>query len=343
MPYRYSQVATDALADAQKCITDRRADPVRNRNTMFRLMQQNMLAYTYDDHVPGFARSGVINSRSFSELLQQPTVNARAEGTARFGVDFLLTTQQVAKVEGDIFEQLDGAVLWNTAAMWNTYMVTGDWPGGLRYPRPAATLRRLERQIAVLALPRHFDWVRLLTPDAHRAVERVRAGLRRMDLLLPTSTPDIMVVALPEEFRQGPGALRYQTMLPDLRAPAQAILMTAYEEMCGRIEAGEFVLAIAVKKSLRSDRLYQPLYEANVMQLLLEGRLGAPQVDFEVHTIESAGTGAADTYRAASLSAVATNHPNPHRAVRDLYQLTDAPSLVRRLLDFLTIRMAQIP
>jgi len=71
------------------------------------------------------------------------------------------------------------------------------------------------------------------------------------------------------------------------------------------------VLAIALKKSLRSDRLYQPLYEANIMQLLLEGRLGAPQVDFEVHTLQSAGTAAVETYKSASLAAVATER---HRA-----------------------------
>jgi Cfr10I/Bse634I restriction endonuclease len=67
----------------------------------------------------------------------------------------------------------------------------------------------------------------------------------------------------------------------------------------GKVEAGEIILTIALKKSLRSDRLYQPLYEANIMQLLLEGKLGAPQVDFEVHTLESAGKAARDTYRAA--------------------------------------------
>jgi hypothetical protein len=75
---------------------------------------------------------------------------------------------------------------------------------------------------------------------------------------------------------------------------------------------------------------------------LLEGKLGAPQVDFEVHTLESAGTGAVDTYRAASLAAVATGHSNPHRAVRDLYEPANADELIRRFLDFLGQRTAQI-
>jgi hypothetical protein len=82
------------------------------------------------------------------------------------------------------------------------------------------------------------------------------------------------------------------------------------------------------------------------MQLLLEGELGAPQVDFEVHTLESAGTRAVDTYRAASLAAVArrgdADPPRPHRAVRDLYEPEHAEDLVKRFLDFLSVRMAQV-
>src|SRR5439155_10442935 len=100
----------------------------------------------------------------------------------------------------------------------------------------------------------------------------------------------------------------------------QQLLGRAYRSFEGRVEPGEILLAIALKKSLRSDRLYQPLYEANIMQLLLEGRLGAPQVDFEVHTLQSAGTRAVETYRAASLGSVATRHAQPHRAVRALYE-----------------------
>lgn len=86
-----------------------------------------------------------------------------------------------------------------------------------------------------------------------------------------------------------------------------------------------------------------PRKPPNIMQLLLEGKLGAPQVDLEVHTLGSAGTGARDTYRAASLGAVARDEANPHRAVRELYEPEHADQLVRRVLDFLNKRTAQIP
>jgi hypothetical protein len=342
MPYVWSQVATDALPDDHKCVQDLRAAPVRNRHTLFRLLQQNMLAYTFDSFVPGFSLSGVVNDKAFTELVEQPTVNARREGAHRFAADFALTREQVAKVEGDIFEILDATVLWNAAAMWNAYMVSGVWPRRSAYTKPPPALRRSTRQVAVLSLPRNYDWVLLLTPRARQGVDQVRDELATADLLLPTSTPDVMIVVLPDGFREGPPNGRFTSALPDLGLTSQTILADAHLDLEGRIEADEFVLGVAIKKSLRSDRLYQPLYEANVMQLLLETKLRAPHLDFEVHTLEAAGTAAVETYRAASLPGVATNDPDPHRAVRDLYRLARAPALAQRLLSFLEQRMAEL-
>jgi Cfr10I/Bse634I restriction endonuclease len=336
MPFAFSAVATRSLAAADRCIEDRRNNPVRGRTTLFRLLQQNMLAYTFP-FVPGFSGPG-INALPFRELIDRPTSNARDEGELLYGTDFVLTSQQIAKVEGDIFEEVEAAVHWNTAARWNTYMTGGTWPSPPRYGRPSAT-RSPRRQIAVLSLPRRYDWVRLLVPKAKQEIGALRAELSRHGLSLPTSTPDLLVVALPREYRSD---LRFQTELPDLGRTSQALLDHTYEDLEDRIEPGEFVLAVALKKSLRSDRLYQPLYEANIMQLLLEGRLGAPQVDFEVHTLESAGTAALETYRAASVSAVAARHTTPHRAVRELYEPENAGEVVRRFLMFLDRRMAQV-
>jgi hypothetical protein len=197
----------------------------------------------------------------------------------------------------------------------------------------------VNRQVAALNLPRGFDWVRLLVPEARDEITALRDELAESDLLLPTSTPDMVVVALPEVCMD---ELLYRTEVPDLSRDSQRTLSTAYEQFLDRVRPEEFLLAIALKRSLRSDRLYQPLYEANIMQLLLEDRLGAPQVDFEVHTLGSAGTDAVETYRAASLARVATKHANPHRAVRDLYEPTNADEVVRRFLDFLGHRTALI-
>jgi hypothetical protein len=124
--------------------------------------------------------------------------------------------------------------------------------------------------------------------------------------------------------------------------PSQAKLQNAYLYLEGLIEPAEILLAVAFKRSLRSDRLYQPLYEANIMQLLLEGHLNAPRVEFEVHTLEHLGTDAVNTYEAASLYSVLVPEHDKHRAVGELYVPGNAQELARRLLKFLNERTSWI-
>jgi hypothetical protein len=337
MPFRFSEVATRALDPSDRCLEDRRNNPVRNRKTSFRLLQQNILAYTYP-FVPGFAESG-INGLGFDELINQAEANAREEGRVLYQGDFRVESNAFAKVAGDVFEEVEAAIHWNAAARWNAYMAEGVWPTTPRYSKPV-TIPGRGRSVAVLSLPRRYDWVRLLNASASAVVQRLRASLLGHGLSLPTSTPDLLVVALPASLAADE---RFTTELPALDIPSQHVLDRAYLDLEGQVDADGFLLAVAFKKSLRSDRLYQPLYEANVMQLILEGRLGAEQVDFEVHTLESAGTRAEETYRAASLGLVASNHAKPHRAVRSLYEPPTAEALVRRLLAFLDHRAGTGP
>ncbi|MFE1781068.1 Cfr10I/Bse634I family restriction endonuclease [Streptomyces sp. NPDC059506] len=337
MPFTFSQVATQALATEDLCITDLRDAPIRNRSTKFRLAQQNMLAYTFPSFVPGFAEAGV-NGMPYGQIIDRPIENAKKEGQLLYGVDFSVSPAAVAKVAGDIFEIISSAVLWNAAARWNFYMRTGSWVSAPRYAKPN-TQPAPSRQVAVLNLPRDYDWVQLLVPEARDKIEEIRAGLGGKELGLPTSTPDLAVVVVPEELRE---LDLWADGLPDLKHPSQAELRHAHKLVEGRVEPGEIILAVAFKKSLRSDRLYQPLYEANVMQLLLEGRLGAPRVEFEVHTLSLEGTDALNTYTAASLYAVAEDRPDIHRAVRELYIPETATHLVKRFLGFLNERMSLV-
>lgn len=342
MPFAFDPGLSAGLAEELRPIVDRRNDPVRDRPTQFQLPQGNMMAYTFGEFVPGWAAGGV-NRLPFAQLLGRPIENAIAYGRQQFGQAFEVSSNQVAKVAGDIFQEVEAAALHNAACVWNQFMASGEWRPGISAYRKPSTTPSPTRQVAVVSLPRRYDWVKLLTPEASADIGSVRADLSVHDLLLPTSTPDLIVVALPESCREDEA---FATRCTDLGHGEQRRMRDLYKTLEGKVAAREIILAIALKKSLRSDRLYQPLYEANIMQLLLEGELDAPQVDFEVHTLESAGTRAVDTYRAASLAAVArrgeASPPRPHRAVRDLYEPVHAEDLVKRFFEFLAVRTGQI-
>lgn len=335
MPFRFSQVATENLPEGLRCIDDVRNRPVRGRNTQFRLLQQNMLAYTFGETLPGWGPPG-LNSMRFTEVVNQPILNAREEGAYLYGADFRVESNAVAKVTGDVYEVLTSAILWDTAAYWNRYMTGGDWPSSPRYARPTIG-RSARRQVAVINLPRRYDWVRLLEPEAKAAIQELRDELQLKDLAMPTSTPDIAVVVLPEEVHDQDV---WRTPIGNLTLDSQRVLADAHRALADKVEAGEIILAMALKSSLRSDRLYQPLYEANVMQFLLEGHLGAPRVEFEVHALTAEGTGAVEIYRAASLHSAGSD--DAHRAVRELYQPQDSVQIVQRFIAFLNQRMALV-
>jgi hypothetical protein len=338
VPFAFSAQKLPTMAPGELLVDDRRNNPVRGRKTEFRLLQANALAYTFVDGIPGFSTPG-INSLPFEEVVTRPTANIRDEGRARFGGDFRATGNQTAKVDGDVFETVVGAIHWNAAAIWNQRMRGGDWKPPVRYPRPS-TAPDTRRQVVALALPRGYDWVRLLTPEARQVIQDLRDKIALDGLGLPTSTPDLLIVDLPQAME---GMTEFTTLLPDLGHGSQRRLKVAHQAFEGHVKPDGFVLAMAVKKSLRSDRLYQPLYEANIMQLLLEGQLNAPRVEFEVHTLADAGTAAKTTYGAASLAAIATGAAVRHRAVRELYKPANATEVVKRFLAFLDARTTLVP
>lgn len=335
MPFRFSREVTRNQPIGERMILDLRDSPIRGRDTKFRLAQQNIEAYTFGAALPGWA-SGGLNSMSFKDVVARSLQNARDEGSFLYGDDFEVKPNAIAKVTGDIYETLTSAILWDVAARWNSYMLGRGWPATPRYPRPTVSPSP-RRQVGVLNLPRRYDWVRLLEPNAKAQIDDVRAVLAVDGLGMPTSTPDIAVIVLPEGAQTDE---LWRTPLGNLSLASQAVLSTAHGRVAGQVEPGEIILAMALKTSLRSDRLYQPLYEANVMQFLLEGRLGAPKVEFEVHVLSAEGTKAVDVYRAATLHSAGT--PAAHRAVRDMYQPTSASDIISRFLGFLNDRMGMV-
>src|SRR6266516_4063622 len=80
-------------------------------------------------------------------------------------------------------------------------MAEGTWPAAPWYARPTVTPGG-KRQVAVLNLPRDYDWVQLLVPSAQEEIAEIREHLAQKRIGLPTSTPDLAGVALPSDFQE---------------------------------------------------------------------------------------------------------------------------------------------
>lgn len=138
---------------------------------------------------------------------------------------------------------------------------------------------------------------------------------------LGLSSPDIIGVRLPEPM---PPELRiFLSPLQNMNAVTLEHIESAHRILENKIESTGFLFALAVKRTTRSDRLYQPLFEANVLKYLIEVVLRGPAFRFYAHLNSFEGADVEGHYRAASLISLARGG-TPTKAIDSLY-LADKP------------------
>lgn len=96
------------------CVEDRRKNPVPGRDTVFRLLQNTAVACTFGSFVPG-GENDPDGTREFDEYLGRFRSNVQTAGQVLYG-DSCRLEKAAAKVEGDVFELLEAAALWNADA-----------------------------------------------------------------------------------------------------------------------------------------------------------------------------------------------------------------------------------
>lgn len=314
------------------CIEDRRDNPVRGRKTKFRLRQQTALACTFEHFAPG-CDGDPDPSRTFDEYLEQFRSNARQAGHVLFGDGFELGGSALAKVEGDVFELVEAAALWNALAAWNRYMDTGEWTSEI-FAKPPDAIATPTRKVAAVPLPRGYDTTRLFREDVRNNILAFEASMKRRNMELGLSAPDIVGIRLPAEL---PDSLQCFTKpLTNLGAEDRTLLETAYRCLEGTTEGRSFLFAIAVKRTTRSDRLYQPLFEANVLKFLIEVVLRGAAFRFYSHVGSLEGADVEGHYRAASLISLMRGG-EPTRAIDALYHAVCPRDTAQSILDDLTL------
>ena len=162
--------------------------------------------------------------------------------------------------------------------------------------------------------------------------EAFQLALNKKGMQLKLSSPDIVGLRIPDPAPEGYDT--FLTALPNLAAKNLAKLTTAHSSIEGTIEGRNFLFAIAVKTSSRSDRLYQPLFEANVLKFLVSYVLKGSILKFHVHQESFEGANVAGAYTAASLSSLMLGG-NFQRAVDHLYKAEFPKQTAQEILDSL--------
>nr|ADZ31424.1 PsuNI [Stutzerimonas stutzeri] len=319
MPYSFDHSEVCHNCPFGSCFEDRRDNPVRNRDTKFRFRQTAAMSCTFADFIPG-TDSDPIPQRSFEEYLKKFTSNAMLAGETLFGGEFNVKGAAIAKVEGDVFELLEAAALWNATAAWNRLMDSGSW-GASVFTCPQSAVPTPTRKIAVVTLPRGYDATKLFRDEIRSSIRAHEEALHLRGLSLGLSSPDIVGVRLPCPLPEELGC--FMEPIENLGEENRVKLEEAYKLLEGKIEATGFLFAIAVKRTIRSDRLYQPLFEANVLKYLIEVVLKGAAFRFYAHFNSFEGADVEGHYKAASLISLARGG-TPTKAI-DVLHLAESP------------------
>jgi Cfr10I/Bse634I restriction endonuclease len=331
MPFTFAdQTATCTACQAAgtACILDTRINRIRNRNTDFRIVQNRTIDCALEEFTPG-TDADPDPSRPFSYYMTQVAANTAQAGRVIYGDDFTLTVQQIAKVGGDGYELVEAAALWNAIAVWNGFMDSGIWTS-TAFTKPADAIATPTRKVAVIQLPRGYDATRLFNERTRRDYLAFQAALERSGMELRLSSPDIVGVRIPEPMP--PGFAPFMKPLPNLKDANRHLLETAHEAITGTLDARSFLFAIAVKTSTRSDRLYQPLFEANVLKFLIGYVLHGGAFRFHVHMGTFEGAAVENRYKAASLTALMLGGA-PTRAIDVTYRAISPRDTAQLILD----------
>lgn len=314
MPYHLDASTLCPQCPYGVCIEDRRVNKVRGRTTEFRLKQTVAMRCTFGDFMPG-TDNDPDPGRTFDEYLGQFRANALAAGAVLFTSGFNLQGAALAKVEGDVFELMEAGAIWNAFVAWNKLMDGHPWPSAV-FTVPAGTVPTPSRKAAILKLPRGYDATKLFKPEIRNRIQAHEAALKLRGMELGLSSPDIVGIRIPDPMP--PEFAPFLEPLPSLADSGRATLETSYQAIEGSLEGRSLLFAVAVKRTTRSDRLYQPLFEANVLKYLIQEVLRGAAFRFHVHMGSFEGADVAGRYNAASLISLMRGG-EPEKAVTSTY------------------------
>jgi hypothetical protein len=312
---------------------------MKDRDTLYRIKQIPGMSCAFDNQIPGFARDQSPTT-PLVEFAERPILNATSAGkyiqdndAAYFGkveAPFLVTTGQVGKVRGDVFEMLCRAVLWNCAAVvrGGQFKPTSET---FQIPEILSTLKK-GKKLALLTLGDNYDLKKLLKQESALKLAAFEKGLEKRGTSIKYSTPDIVCVdtsAYGDEVNE-----YFDHLIESLNADNQERLNRARSKIEGKVDPSDIIFAGGIKTSIRSDRMYQFLYEANSWKFLWSRAFRTEPSAYYVLTSQVFG---ADPRKLSSVdfSSVETGLDQARKAIDGVFHLDTPAALIGWLVETL--------
>lgn len=305
---------------------------MKDRDTLYRVVQKSGMACCFDSFIPGFSSSDR-GQQPLIAYAEQVMVNARAAGLHVEGNDpdffgsveapFVITPGQSGKVRGDVFEMLCRAILWNCAAAMRESPSLSDH-FDFELP-PGLSAASDGREYAVLTLGDNYDLKNLLKPTSADRLRQFEEALAERGTSIKYSTPDVVCIdisAHDDETKE-----YFGNFITDLSSKNQQLLSDARAKLEGHVEPSDIVFAAGVKTSIRSDRMYQFLYEANSWKFLWARAFGLKPSEYFVLTAQTFG---ADPKKLHSVdfSSLVKGMGEARRAIDGVYHFESPSDLI---------------
>jgi hypothetical protein len=229
---------------------------MKDRNTQYRVAQNSAMACVFSDWIPGAPQCPIPLESPISNFIDTLISNARQAGSSlesavpnHFGTTekpFFLTEAQIGKVRGDVFETLCRALVWNRCIEYS--------------------LDDSDRTYASLSLGDNYDLRNLFTKSSSRKLTDFISSIEANDMTLSYSTPDLVLIDISGQ--SNTVKKYFNNPISNLSFESQKRLLEARSLLEGLIEPKDVVFAAGIKTSIRSDRMFQFLFEANAWKYI---------------------------------------------------------------------------
>lgn len=277
MPFRLTPPLPCADCPHGYCVSYIRSQSrrMKDRDTQYRLLQNAAMACCFDSWVPGFEDAHDVGT-PFAAYVDRLIENAGIAGQwleenrpdvfGEVEESFFLTSGQRGKVRGDVLELLVRAVAWNVTAHFNALSMGDESPFADSPLVAPLTTHPKHGPRALLTLGDNYDLKQLLDEEGRETLLSFESSLKESGTSLAYSTPDLVAIDI-----EGldPGIVdTFSRPIRDLGAASQSLLQSARGFLEGRISPGRILFASGIKSSIRSDRMYQFLFEANAWKFV---------------------------------------------------------------------------